>query len=274
MENEVKDTDRTPKLFAALAKCQAACGAATKSGNNKFDGYKYSMLEDYCAIIRKPMADNGLSISVEIAQMTRLPDRTTNGGKTEHAVEVSVIGTLAHESGETREYVCFGEGQDRADKAMYKAFTGAKKYLLSNIFNVPTTDDPEQDSKEELKEVAERKAPAARPASTPEKAPVAEPPKREPPLPMPPRDSSPIPGAADVNAKLAEDMTLNQAQFDELKAALTASKVPAKQWKMWLKDCYGFDGMSTIKRAAYAGILLFVKEKSEYITKYQPKAGA
>jgi hypothetical protein len=41
-----------------------------------------------------------------------------------------------------------GEGQDRGDKAFYKADTGARKYALANLFNLATDDDPETDSPE------------------------------------------------------------------------------------------------------------------------------
>jgi len=35
-------------------------------------------------------------------------------------------------------------GQDRGDKAIYQAMTGAKKYGYAMLFSLPTTDDPEQ----------------------------------------------------------------------------------------------------------------------------------
>lgn len=36
-----------------------------------------------------------------------------------------------------------GEGMDTGDKAIYKAITGAQKYVLMKTFLIPTGDDPE-----------------------------------------------------------------------------------------------------------------------------------
>lgn len=133
-------------IYSALANAQANVKPAGKSGENTYDKYTYAMLQDYCEVIRGPMIENGLALSVSVIEVIDLPDRTTSLGKVEHAVRVKLQGILSHKSGETLTYHGWGEGQDRADKAIYKAITGGKKYLLANIFNVPTTDDPETDS--------------------------------------------------------------------------------------------------------------------------------
>lgn len=41
-----------------------------------------------------------------------------------------------------------GTGSDKGDKAVYKAITGAIKYILTTTFLIPTGDDPEADSGE------------------------------------------------------------------------------------------------------------------------------
>lgn len=147
------------KLFAALAKAQAAVTAAGKSGENKFDHYKYATLEDYWLSVQKPMADNGLSLPVNITKVERLTDRSTAKGGTERVVQVELTGYLCHESGESMVFTSFGEGQDRSDKAIYKAVTGGKKYLLASVFNIPTTDDCEKDSDAERGEDMDQRRP-------------------------------------------------------------------------------------------------------------------
>jgi hypothetical protein len=98
-----------------------------------------------------------------------------------------------HISGESIEYIGYGEGQDRADKALYKAITGGKKYLIANIFNVPTTDDPETDSHEGFDTPAVKtppppakaapapQVPAPQAANKPRQATQAQPPTKTPP---------------------------------------------------------------------------------------------
>lgn len=132
-------------ISAAIVKTQAGIRAAQKSGDNKFDKYQYSKLEDFFAAAKPVMASNGLALIVSVKSYESLPDRTTKNGGHEYAVRVMLEGVLIHESGETLTVTGCGEGQDRADKALYKAITGGKKYLLASLFSIPTTDDPEAD---------------------------------------------------------------------------------------------------------------------------------
>ncbi len=68
------------------------------------------------------------------------------------------------ETGDKREGTFWGTGVDSADKHLYKAVTGAIKYILTTTFLIPTGDDPEEapkvtkaEAKAAQKEVAERK---------------------------------------------------------------------------------------------------------------------
>lgn len=56
------------------------------------------------------------------------------------------------DSGETHEGELHGIGSDALDKGIYKAITGAIKYILTGTFLIPTGDDPEEDTKEEKKQ--------------------------------------------------------------------------------------------------------------------------
>lgn len=133
------------KLAPALAKLQAAIKPAQKSGKNKFDNYSYSKLEDFFDQCHAPLATFGFSLMTSNPSISTLPDRQTAKGGVEHVAQVVVTATLLHESGEWIEVTGHGEGQDRADKAIYKALTGAKKYIVAGLLKIPTTDDPESD---------------------------------------------------------------------------------------------------------------------------------
>jgi hypothetical protein len=132
-------------IYTAISKAQGRIKAAYKSGDNKFDRYQYAKLEDFMDAAKPILADLGLSLVCSVTDLLPLEDRTTKGGGTEHAVRVKVLGTLYYSDGTKIEVCCFGEGQDRADKAIYKAITGAKKYLIASLLQIPTTDDPEAD---------------------------------------------------------------------------------------------------------------------------------
>ncbi len=133
------------KLAPALVKAQSVIKAAQKSGDNKFDKYRYSKLEDFMDQAKHVLADYDLALVIGNPIVSVLPDRTTKNGGAEHACQVQVSATLIHGSGEWIEVVGHGEGQDRADKSIYKAITGAKKYAVAGLLAIPTTDDPEAD---------------------------------------------------------------------------------------------------------------------------------
>jgi len=132
-------------LAPALVKAQSEMKAAQKTGDNKFDRYKYSKLEDFFDAAKPVLAKHGLAIVLSTPSVTALPERATKAGGAEHACQVQVTATLIHVSGEWIETIGHGEGQDRADKSIYKAITGAKKYAIAGLLAIPTTDDPEAD---------------------------------------------------------------------------------------------------------------------------------
>lgn len=138
-------SDSITKLAPALVKAQADIKAAQKSGDNKFDRYTYSKLEDFLDSAKPALAKHGLAIVISNPIVSALADRSTQKGGTEHVCQVQVVITILHESGEWIEVVGHGEGQDRADKSIYKAITGAKKYAIAGLLAIPTTDDPEAD---------------------------------------------------------------------------------------------------------------------------------
>lgn len=134
-----------PGVAAALVLAQAMVRDAGKSGENKFDKYTYSKLEDFLAACDMALSSNALALAMDTIECMHLADRITKNGGAEHCVQVKVRGTLIHGSGETFVAFSYGEGQDRGDKATYKAITGAKKYLVAGLMKIATTDDPEAD---------------------------------------------------------------------------------------------------------------------------------
>lgn len=60
-----------------------------------------------------------------------------------------------------------GSGEDKGDKAVYKAITGAIKYLLTSSFLIPTGDDPEADGSDKRPQAAARQQAPAPKATAP-----------------------------------------------------------------------------------------------------------
>ena len=260
-------------IYSALAKCQSECKLAGKSGKNTFDGYTYAMLEDYIEVIRKPMSENGLSLTVSVKTIERLPCRKTQSGKEEQVVQVCLQGTLSHESEEQIVAEVYGEGQDRSDKAIYKAITGGKKYLIADLFNIATSDDPEGSSDHE-RDNSPQIAGKAPVSQTPAKATMA-------PLTTGTGVPASIMSVKTVNQTLAgqapgktNDQRLGEGiissiQYDETIALLRKHNIVTKKWRSWLKDVYGFESLANMTTEKYEEIKTVVTTTPDIINNYE-----
>lgn len=132
-------------LVAAVAAATGEIGAVAKSGRNTHDRYTYSSDEDFARAVQPVMARHGLAL-VPIQMDADWYDTQTGKGRTMRGCVLRVRWLLMHSGGGTQELCTIGEGIDRADKAAFKAQTGARKYALRLAFQTPTSDDAEQHS--------------------------------------------------------------------------------------------------------------------------------
>lgn len=140
------DTPKPPEtLIEKLAAVMAAIERVPKNGENKFHGYKYATEADLSDAVRANLARYGVMLipSVEKVEWSKVP--TKNG---EERLATLTVKFTATDGKDQIEFVVIGEGQDRGDKATYKAMTGATKYALLKLFLIPTGDDPENDGDE------------------------------------------------------------------------------------------------------------------------------
>ncbi|MGE5607974.1 MAG: ERF family protein [Bacillota bacterium] len=137
-----KDTDQ---VFAALVAAQDEMRGIEKTGRNDHQKYDYAKLEDYVRAARPILAKHGLAITKSVCGFTTLPMKPKADGKVETRVVVRLAIRIVHKSGQWIEGYSMGEGGDYADKATYKAITGARKYGIAAALNLATTDDPEAD---------------------------------------------------------------------------------------------------------------------------------
>lgn len=151
------------KIAAALHEVMSKVGYVQKTGKNTFHGYKYAGEADLLDKLRPAMVEAGLLL---IPSGKAISEIDAYGN-----VNVTVEYTLVHKDGEVwpEKIVAFGCGNDKAkngsvgDKGVYKALTGANKYLLFKLFQIETGDDPEADEREKpAPEVTKKSAPDAR----------------------------------------------------------------------------------------------------------------
>lgn len=132
-------------VTAALIAAQSEFQSVHMTGRNKNQKYPYATAQDIIDAARPVLARHGLGVVLSADQVENLDARSTQSGNTMHRVRVKATGHLMHKSGEVLSFAALGDGESDTDKAIYKAQTGARKYLYLSIMGVATTDDPEHD---------------------------------------------------------------------------------------------------------------------------------
>ena len=118
-------------------------GILKREGNNTFDRYKYFSEAQYKALFTDLLASHNLELRSTASGYSTIEgtEKQANGRIVEMQFEL-----IDTETGFSEVSTFYGEGFDKGDKAMYKAYTGALKYYLANTFLVATGDDPEKES--------------------------------------------------------------------------------------------------------------------------------
>ena len=133
----------------------AEMGVLQKKGKNDFDHYRYFSEAQYKELFTKLLADEYLELTASVEEVVPY-----------HGSEKQSFGRLAKvkytltdvDTGFYETSVVYGDGMDKGDKGIYKAYTGSLKYYLANTFMVATGDDPEVPDKTVEKKITDRKA--------------------------------------------------------------------------------------------------------------------
>ena len=121
-------------LTLKLTKVMSAVGRIKKNGFNSFHNYAYVTEADILEALRGELEKEHVFIFNSVESITKENDLTT-------VVVNNII--VDGDSGENITVKSVGVGQDKGDKGVYKAITGATKYFLMKNFLIPTGDDPE-----------------------------------------------------------------------------------------------------------------------------------
>ena len=118
-----------------------------KNGRNNFHHYDYVTEADLAEMLRGFFIEEGLIVITSVLDMkkTMAQDPEKEMSTTHVKMEFRIIDI---ETKEEIKSVFWGEGMDKGDKGLYKAYTGAEKYFLMKNFLIPTGDDPERESPE------------------------------------------------------------------------------------------------------------------------------
>jgi hypothetical protein len=154
---EIETLTPEATILRAMNAVMQEVGYIQKTGNNDFHGYRYATEADVLERLRPAMVKHGLVMIPSVQQVSNID---AHGNTT-----VSVHYTLAHISGAVwpQPIVAAGCGGDRSksgigDKGLYKALTGANKYMLFKLFQIETGNDPEETEGDVNREDADRNA--------------------------------------------------------------------------------------------------------------------
>ena len=161
------------KCLAKIVKIMAATGDVPKSGHNDFHNYSYVTEADAVESVRKALVENGVVFVLDVEDYLPVRERQTSKGTSYLTTLVCRASFVDSDSGDTVSYRVIGVGDDPADKGVYKAMTGAKKYALTVGLLLVAGNDPEGDTSTDKRENVA--VPAARPASQPASRPASRP---------------------------------------------------------------------------------------------------
>lgn len=132
-------------ILKQLHKIQEEVERMEKDGTNSFQNYKY-LSESQITYSMKTLLDkHGVVFNYSAIQTGLIPYETAKGGKNFLTTVRIDYKFYDVDSGECLGGSVDGQGSDSGDKGIYKAITGAIKYIYMKTFNIPTGDDPEND---------------------------------------------------------------------------------------------------------------------------------
>lgn len=143
-KNKETENKEMKNLIVKLAKVMASIGRLEKEGFNAFHNYKYFSADQLANLLRQKLASEGVIVFYQ-TEVLRDEEGVNHKGHRTRIVRVKLTGTFT--DGEDSITVSsIGDGLDEGDKAIYKAITGAQKYLLRNTFTIGEGgEDPERD---------------------------------------------------------------------------------------------------------------------------------
>lgn len=120
-------------------------GVMQRDKNNDFDHYKYFSEAGYKKLFTELFSKVGLELRSTVVDVERF---TVEGKQSNGRLVTMIFNLYDIDTGWCENSQIYGEGFDKGDKALYKAYTGALKYYLADTFMVATGDDPEIESPE------------------------------------------------------------------------------------------------------------------------------
>lgn len=136
-------------IYQSIANIMQEVPAITKSKQNKQQGFMYRGIDDVMNTFQPLLAKHKVFIVPQVMEQTRETRTTKNGSELLYSI-CKIKYTFFAEDGSCIEAITVGEGMDSGDKATNKAMAIAMKYALFQVFCIPTEDDPDGETPEDV----------------------------------------------------------------------------------------------------------------------------
>ena len=142
VEETSNNAQKLQKKKNALRRELNKKGILKESGNNAYDHYSYFSEAQYKKLATELFSCHLLEHKFDVLDVEDIVG--TNGQPNGRRVKI-LFELYDVETGYCEKTTVYGEGIDKGDKALYKAFTGALKSYLANTFLIATGNEPEND---------------------------------------------------------------------------------------------------------------------------------
>jgi len=132
-------------IYSALIAANRSIGAIGKDRKNKEQGFNFRGIDDVMNALHAALADVGVVILTAPEGAAAITERKTrNGGTIFHCLQCWKF-TFVAEDGSFVESSFIGEACDMGDKAFNKTSSIALKYVLLQMFLIPTVEQAQSD---------------------------------------------------------------------------------------------------------------------------------
>lgn len=133
-------------LLKKLHLTAKAISFVEKRGRNDFQNYNFAQAVDVTRTVRDELLKRKVIVVPGASGAEHLEYKASQGKAAFLTTLTLHYKFIDVETGATIEVPWIGVGADTGgDKGVYKAYTGGLKYVLLELFLIPTTDDPERD---------------------------------------------------------------------------------------------------------------------------------
>lgn len=152
------ENSETGKIYEQLCAVMAEIEAVSKNKTNTQQNYKYRSIDDVYNMIQPIFGKNKVFILPKVSNIKE-EERQSKSGGTLFYTTLEMEYTFYTADGSSLTTIATGKSMDSGDKSLDKAKSSAMKYLLLQMFLIPTEEDkdtemasPEVKPKEKIKE--------------------------------------------------------------------------------------------------------------------------